>query len=137
MSTRAIAAATNTSYGTVNRELAATDPNGSVDAPPPITGVNGKTYQPSKPEALYIFHLYKIHSWIPCLSPQELWMYSAISRGNYKPQRWWDMPNYTNLTDREILLEMVRHRAIAEQAATELMRRANEEPTHNVPEKTQ
>lgn len=45
------------------------------------------------------------------------------------------MRDYTNLTDREILLEMVRHRSIAESAATELMRRANEEPTHNVPVK--
>ena len=47
------------------------------------------------------------------------------------------MPNYKDLTDREILLEMIRHRSIAEHAATELMRRANEEPTHDVPVKTQ
>ncbi len=44
MSTRAIAAATGEARETVRREIAATDPNGSV-----VTGVNGKTYQPKPP----------------------------------------------------------------------------------------
>ena len=41
LSVRAIASATGVGYGTVTRDLAVTDPNGSVA---PITGVNGKTY---------------------------------------------------------------------------------------------
>lgn len=41
LSVRAIASATGVGYGTVSRDLAATDPGGSVA---PITGVNGKTY---------------------------------------------------------------------------------------------
>jgi hypothetical protein len=41
------------------------------------------------------------------------------------------MPEFTNMTDREILIEMVRYRSIAERMANELMRRANEEPTHD------
>lgn len=50
MSTRAIASATGTGYGTVARELAG-DPNGSPE-PNPITGTDGKTYTPrTKPES--------------------------------------------------------------------------------------
>ncbi len=46
MSTRAIAAATGLSKGTVDRDLA-TAPNGAVG---PVTGVNGKQYQPTRAE---------------------------------------------------------------------------------------
>lgn len=42
LSVRAIASATGVGYGTVTRDLSATDPGGSVATP--ITGVNGKTY---------------------------------------------------------------------------------------------
>ena len=41
------------------------------------------------------------------------------------------MPDFSKMTDREILIELVRHRSIAERMANELMRRANEEPTHS------
>lgn len=40
------------------------------------------------------------------------------------------MPDFNAMTDREILIEMVRYRSIAERMANELMRRAAEEPTH-------
>ncbi|MFE0039396.1 hypothetical protein [Streptomyces sp. NPDC059015] len=46
LSVRAIASATGMGYGTVTRDLAATDPGGSVA---PIKGVNGKTYSASRP----------------------------------------------------------------------------------------
>lgn len=39
------------------------------------------------------------------------------------------MPNLDVLTDREVLIELVKHRSIAERCASELMRRASEEPT--------
>jgi hypothetical protein len=42
------------------------------------------------------------------------------------------MPDFDKLSDREILIVAVEHRTIAEQAVTELMRRAHDNPTHNV-----
>ena len=42
------------------------------------------------------------------------------------------MTDFSKMTDREILIEMVRYRGIAERMANELMRRAKEEPTHGV-----
>lgn len=50
LSIRAIASATGDSRETVRRELGATDTNGSVEDPSPVTGVNGKRYQPSQPD---------------------------------------------------------------------------------------
>jgi hypothetical protein len=35
--------------------------------------------------------------------------------------------DFTKMTDRQILVEMVRYRSIAERMATELMRRASED----------
>lgn len=46
MSTRAIAAATGLGHGTVTRNLPAGVPNGT---PAPVTGADGKTYQPKPP----------------------------------------------------------------------------------------
>jgi hypothetical protein len=43
------------------------------------------------------------------------------------------MPDFSTYSDREVLLELVQHRTIAERAANELMRRANED----VPVQTQ
>ena len=54
MSTRAIASATGTGYGTVARELAG-DPNGSPE-PNPVTGTDGKTYSPRPRTALNTAH---------------------------------------------------------------------------------
>jgi hypothetical protein len=41
------------------------------------------------------------------------------------------MPNLDKMTDREILIELVRHRSVAERMANELMRRAAEEPVRD------
>lgn len=38
------------------------------------------------------------------------------------------MANYDTMTDREILLEVKRHEALARAGVAELMRRADEEP---------
>lgn len=38
------------------------------------------------------------------------------------------MPNFDNMTDREILLDVKRHEALAKAGVAELMRRAVEEP---------
>lgn len=52
MSTRAIAAATGVSAGTVNSDARSTVQNRTVDdTPATVTGVNGKTYAASKPAA--------------------------------------------------------------------------------------
>lgn len=37
------------------------------------------------------------------------------------------MPDFTRMTDRAVLIELARHRALAESCATELMRRASED----------
>jgi hypothetical protein len=37
------------------------------------------------------------------------------------------MPEFHNLSDRQVLTELVRHRTIAERYANELMRRANDD----------
>lgn len=37
------------------------------------------------------------------------------------------MPDFSTYSDREVLLELVQHRTIAERAANELMRRASED----------
>lgn len=39
------------------------------------------------------------------------------------------MIDFTKMSDREILVELVKHRSIAERMASELMRRASEQPT--------
>lgn len=49
LSTRAIASATGLSQPTVRRDLGATEPNDSVDEPRSVTGINGKSYAPSRP----------------------------------------------------------------------------------------
>lgn len=49
LSTRAIAAAAGTGQTQVRRDLSSTEPDGSVEATA-VTGVNGKTYEPRKPE---------------------------------------------------------------------------------------
>lgn len=57
MSSRAIASGLGVPKSTVISDAASTDQNGSVAEPTPITGVNGKTYQPPapKPEAPAVF----------------------------------------------------------------------------------
>lgn len=39
--------------------------------------------------------------------------------------------DFTKLSDREILIELRKHRDIAERCANELLRRVSEEPTHD------
>jgi len=63
-------------------------------------------------------------------------MYLAIRErtvNNPKLSEVPSMPDFSTYSDREVLLELVQHRTIAERAANELMRRANED----VPVQTQ
>jgi hypothetical protein len=59
MSTRAIATATGISEATVRRELPRAS-NDAVEPARPITGVNGKAYQPTRPESAPPRHLHPV-----------------------------------------------------------------------------